>query len=93
MFLLDKLKCAWRGHQWHEGEDTFLTTMGSPGSSFHHGTYVWRCQRCGCQTEKSERPPSDRSWDPEWAKQHNLVPGNGELFYQYRRIVSDTRSQ
>jgi hypothetical protein len=82
--------CAFKGHLWHEGEDTLQTIAGSPNSGFHYGAYTWRCHRCSAKTGEDDPPPPNHSWDHSWVSPaddpHAWGDREGRCSEAYRHI-------
>jgi len=86
--LRHRIYCAFKGHQWHEGEDTLRSIHDSGG--FYFGGYTWKCQRCGSQTEVGDAPPPNHSWDHRWcdpnADPFKWSGKEGKCFEAYRHL-------
>ena len=82
-------KCSFRGHLWHEGEDTAVTVRGEKGSGYHMQAYTWKCYRCAAQTGEGEAPPKNSRWDHSWVSPdddpHQGFRG-GICFLAYRHL-------
>lgn len=91
------LTCLRHGHKWHEGRDTFRYVIGSENSGFSHGSYTWKCLRCGVATDVCEPPPPNKSWDDLWVNPMERPnwsdgsPGNCAQIYRERMRMKKVR--
>lgn len=89
--------CLFKGHMWHEGDDTLQTIAGDPRGPFHFGAFVWTCLRCGTSTEEGEAPPANSSWDHSWCSPdedpHKWPGEQGTCFRAYRSRKTRAQDQ